>query len=94
MFVAQRGTMALPDAGRTDPKAEGLMDVEERHLSDGPGHADVVAWYGKAKPGQPTLLSVGYGNAGSLATRLERPAIRGAVRVHDERRGYRIERQA
>lgn len=71
MFVAQRQLMYLPDAGRTDPKAEGLMDVEERHLSDGPGYADVIAWYGRAKPGQPTLLYF-HGNAGSLATRSER----------------------
>ena len=36
-----------------------------------PDGARLVAWYGKAKPGQPTLLYF-HGNAGSLAVRAER----------------------
>lgn len=72
MFFAQRALMYLPEAFRTDPKSEGLADVEERRLQTGDGH-EVIVWYGKAKPGQPTLLYF-HGNAGALATRSERMA--------------------
>jgi hypothetical protein len=72
MFLAQRSLMYMPERLRTDPKAEGLMDVEERRLQTGDGH-EVMVWYGKAKPGQPTLLYF-HGNAGSLVTRSERMA--------------------
>jgi fermentation-respiration switch protein FrsA (DUF1100 family) len=70
MFLAQRSLMYAPDSVRTDPKAEGLSDVEERRLATGDGD-EVIVWYGKAKPGQPTLLYF-HGNAGALATRSER----------------------
>lgn len=70
MFLAQRSLMYAPDSFRTDPKAEGLSDVEERRLATGDGN-EVIVWYGKAKPGQPTLLYF-HGNAGALATRSER----------------------
>lgn len=72
MFLAQRSLMYLPEAVRTDPKAEGLTGVEERRLSTGDGN-EVIVWYGKAKPGQPTLLYF-HGNAGALVTRSERMA--------------------
>src|ERR1700674_4913056 len=48
----------------------GLLDVEERALQT-PDGARVIAWYGKAKPGEPTLLYF-HGNCGSLAVRAER----------------------
>ena len=48
----------------------GLTGVEERVLKT-PDGARVVAWYGKARPGQPTLLYF-HGNAGSLADRAAR----------------------
>lgn len=72
MFLAQRSLMYMPEAFRTDPKAEGLAAVEERRVQTGDGN-EVIVWYGKAKPGQPTLLYF-HGNAGSLATRSERMA--------------------
>lgn len=72
MFFAQRALMYFPERERTDPKAEGLTDVTERRLQTGDGH-EVIVWYGKAKPGQPTLLYF-HGNAGALATRSERMA--------------------
>jgi fermentation-respiration switch protein FrsA (DUF1100 family) len=72
MFLAQRSLMYLPEAIRTDPKAEGLVDVTERRVATGDGH-EVIAWYGKAKPGQLTILYF-HGNAGALATRSERMA--------------------
>lgn len=70
MFMSQRQLMYFPDSERVDPKDEGLAGIEERHLPSDDG-ADVMAWYGKAKPGQPTLLYF-HGNAGSLASRSER----------------------
>lgn len=72
MFLAQRSLMYVPEAVRTDPKTEGLRDVEERRLNTGDGH-EVIVWYGEAKPGQPTLLYF-HGNAGALVTRSERMA--------------------
>lgn len=72
MFLAQRSLMYLPEAVRSDPEAEGLTGVEERRLSTGDGN-EVIVWYGKAKPGQPTLLYF-HGNAGALVTRSERMA--------------------
>ena len=72
MFFAQRSLMYFPERERTDPKTEGLTNVEERRLQTGDGH-EVMVWYGKAKPGQPTLLYF-HGNAGALATRSERMA--------------------
>jgi fermentation-respiration switch protein FrsA (DUF1100 family) len=47
-----------------------LTGVEERVLKT-PDGAVVVAWYGKARPGEPTLLYF-HGNAGGLADRAER----------------------
>lgn len=70
MFISQRQLMYFPEPERIAPKDEGLADIEERHLRAEDG-ADVIAWYGKAKPGQPTLLYF-HGNAGSLASRSER----------------------
>lgn len=70
MFFFQRQLMYAPESYKTDPRDEGLAGIEERHLRSSDG-ADVVAWYGKAMPGQPTLLYF-HGNGGSLATRSER----------------------
>lgn len=70
MFLGQRQLMYFPDTQRADPGAAGLQGVVERvlHVEDG---VVVIAWYGHAQPGQPTLLYF-HGNAGSLATRSER----------------------
>jgi uncharacterized protein len=69
-YLAQRKLMYFPDRARTPPAAVGLPDVEERVLKT-PDGARVIAWYGKARPGQPTLLYF-HGNGGSLAIRAER----------------------
>ena len=58
--------MYFPDRARTLPVQAGLTGVEERVLNT-PDGARVIAWYGKAKPGQPTILYF-HGNAGGLPT--------------------------
>jgi uncharacterized protein len=69
MYVAQRRFMYFPDPTRTLPAAAGLTNVRELTLTT-PDGAKLVAWYGKARPGQPTLLYL-HGNGGSLALRAE-----------------------
>lgn len=70
MFFAQRHFLYFPDPVRTAPMTAGLPDVEERSL-DTPDGERIIAWYGKAKPGQPTLLYF-HGNGGALDDRRER----------------------
>ena len=50
----------------------GLAGVEERTIETPDGER-VVAWYGRARPGRPTLLYF-HGNGGSLAIRAPRIA--------------------
>lgn len=69
-YFGQRRLMYLPDRIRTLPAEVGLADVAERTL-EAPDGARIMAWYGKARPGEPTLLYF-HGNAGSLAIRAER----------------------
>lgn len=69
-FVAQRKLMYFPDATRASPASFGLEGVEERVLQ-APDGARVVAWFGRARPGRPTILYF-HGNAGNLANRSER----------------------
>jgi fermentation-respiration switch protein FrsA (DUF1100 family) len=69
-YFGQRRLMYFPDRARTPPAAVGLPSVEERVL-DTPDGARLIAWYGKARPGQPTILYF-HGNAGSLAARAPR----------------------
>ena len=69
-YLGQRRLMYFPDRAHTLPAEVGLMDVEERVLKT-PDGARVITWYGKARPGKPTLLYF-HGNAGSLAVRAER----------------------
>lgn len=69
-WALQRRLMYFPDTTRVPPSAEGLPDVAER-LIPTPDGATIVAWYGRAAPGQPTLLYF-HGNGGGLATRSER----------------------
>jgi fermentation-respiration switch protein FrsA (DUF1100 family) len=71
-FLGQRKLMYFPDLHRTLPAEVGLFDVEERTITT-PDGARVMAWYGKARPGQPTLLYF-HGNGGSLAVRAPRIA--------------------
>lgn len=72
MYYFQRDFIYPRDSTRTDPASAGLSNVVERilHTPDG---QQIVAWYGKAKPGQPTLLYF-HGNGGALEIRCERIA--------------------
>jgi len=69
-FIAQRKLMYFPDPERVPPGNFGLVGVEERML-DAPDGARLIAWYGRAAPGRPTVLYL-HGNAGNLANRSER----------------------
>jgi uncharacterized protein len=69
-YFGQRRLMYFPDRARTPPAQAGLANVEEVVLKT-PDGARVIAWYGKAKPGQPTLLYF-HGNGGSLVDRAPR----------------------
>jgi fermentation-respiration switch protein FrsA (DUF1100 family) len=69
-YLAQRKLMYFPDRARVSPASVGLATVEERVLKT-PDGEQVIAWYGKPQPGQPTLLYF-HGNGGSLSIRAER----------------------
>ncbi len=71
-YLGQRKLMYFPDRVRISPAEMGLAGVEERTVETPDGER-VVAWYGRAKPGQPTLLYF-HGNGGSLAIRAPRIA--------------------
>lgn len=71
-FFGQRKLMYVPDTRYVTPAEANLPGVEEVWLETSDG-AKVLAWYGPAAPGQPTILYV-HGNAGSLSTRSERIA--------------------
>jgi fermentation-respiration switch protein FrsA (DUF1100 family) len=72
MFLAQRAFIYFPDSTRTAPGAAGLSNVVERTIAT-PDGEKLVAWYGRAKEGQPTLLYF-HGNGGALEDRAERIA--------------------
>lgn len=67
MYYAQRRFIYFPEPSRTLPQAAGLPDVAERIIAT-PDGEKLIAWYGKAKPGQPTLLYF-HGNGGALEYR-------------------------
>lgn len=69
MYFAQRSFIYFPDPVRTSPAAAGLADVAEVGIATPDGER-LVAWYGKARPGQPTILYF-HGNGGSLALRAD-----------------------
>jgi len=69
-YFGQRKLMYFPDRTRVPPAAAGLVGVVERALHAADGER-ILAWYGKAEPGQPTLLYF-HGNGGSLFARAER----------------------
>jgi uncharacterized protein len=71
-YLGQRRLMYFPDRARTLPAEVGLAGVTERVLETPDGYR-VIAWYGKAQPGRPTLLYF-HGNGGSLAIRAPRIA--------------------
>ena len=68
----QRVLMYVPDPNRVDPAAHGLSEADEIVLRASDG-VNLIAWYGAAKPGQPTLLYF-HGNAGNLLSRIGRTA--------------------
>jgi uncharacterized protein len=70
MYMGQRRLMYFPDAKHVLPGHAGLANVSERILNAPDGARNIV-WYGKAKPGQPTLLYF-HGNGGGLAERADR----------------------
>ena len=69
-YFGQRKLIYFPDRTRVLPTELGLVGVEERLLKTPDGER-LVAWYAKAKPGEPTLLYF-HGNGGGLAERAER----------------------
>lgn len=69
-YFAQRKLMYFPLPERVAPAEVGLAEVEERIIQTPDGER-VVAWYGRAQPGQPTILYF-HGNGGNLAVRAER----------------------
>jgi uncharacterized protein len=69
-YFGQRRLMYFPDRARTPPAQAGLANVAE-HLLRTPDGARIVVWYGKARPGQPTLLYF-HGNGGGLVERAPR----------------------
>lgn len=69
MYFAQRRFIYFPEPARTAPAAVGLPEVAERIIAT-PDGEKLIAWYGKAKPGQPTLLYF-HGNGGALEFRSE-----------------------
>ena len=70
IYAVQRDFIYHPDPQRVSPQSAGLEGVEERVLETPDGER-VIAWYGRAKPNQPTLLYF-HGNGGSLVTRAQR----------------------
>lgn len=66
----ERQLMYFPYPLRSSPASAGLADVAERTLETPDGQR-LIAWYGKARPGRPTLLYF-HGNGGGLAARADR----------------------
>jgi pimeloyl-ACP methyl ester carboxylesterase len=69
-YFGQRKLIYFPDRTRVLPAELGLADVAERVLKT-PDGEQLIVWYAKAKPGQPTLLYF-HGNGGALRDRAER----------------------
>lgn len=69
-YLVQRKLMYFPFPERVAPAAAGLADVEER-IIETPDGERVVTWFGRARPGQPTILYF-HGNGGNLALRADR----------------------
>ncbi len=70
LYLGQRRLLYVPDSARVAPAAVGLAGVVERSIATLDGER-LIAWYGAAKPGQPTLLYF-HGNAGGLHSRASR----------------------
>lgn len=70
MYVLQRTFIYFPEPQHTAPADADLPDVVERTIATPDGET-LIAWYAKAKPGQPTVLYF-HGNGGALETRRDR----------------------
>ncbi len=66
----ERRLLYFPDARRVSPAEAGLGAVEEKILRT-PDGEHVIAWWGRARPGEPTILYF-HGNGGSLSGRAGR----------------------
>ena len=72
-YILQRRLIYHPDTRQVSPAEAGLQNVAALRIP-APDGESVVAWYGKARPGKPTLLYF-HGNGGTLdirAPRIER----------------------
>lgn len=69
-YYLQRRLMYFPDPTRVSPADIDLGNVDEIVLET-PDRERVVAWWGRAQAGRPTLLYF-HGNAGNLESRSER----------------------
>jgi fermentation-respiration switch protein FrsA (DUF1100 family) len=69
-YWGPRALIYHPDRRRIAPASAGLNGVEERVLQTPDGER-LIIWYGKASPGQPTLLYF-HGNGGGLVDRAPR----------------------
>lgn len=70
LWSQQRVLLYHPDPTRVSPAAAGLKTVREVVLET-PDGIKLISWYGRARPGQPTLLYF-HGNASNLAGRAGR----------------------
>jgi fermentation-respiration switch protein FrsA (DUF1100 family) len=87
--LVQRRLIYKPDPRRSTPQDEGFDGIDVWTVTT-PDGAQLVAWYAKAKPGQPTLLYF-HGNAGHIelrSSRLAELASRGFGVLMPSYRGY------
>jgi len=70
MYKGQHLLVYRMDSRRIAPQRAGLTDVDELML-DTPDGQKLIAWHGKARRGQPTILYF-HGQAGALARRSDR----------------------
>ena len=69
-YLNQRELMYFPSVERVHPRDVGLLDVGEVELRTD-ANVPLVSWYGKAKPGVPTILFF-HGNGGAVSHRAHR----------------------
>ena len=72
-YFGNRLFMYFPDPARVAPETAGLAGVEEIELAAADG-TKLIAWYGPAKAGKPTLLYF-HGNAANAANRAPKIAM-------------------
>ena len=70
LWSQQRMLLYHPDPTRVAPAAVGLKSVEEVAI-EAPDGVAIISWYGRALPGQPTILYF-HGNGSNLAGRAGR----------------------